>query len=138
MCPKKGLRNAAWLIGTWESKTVRGSLYETWSKGGKDTLTSISYRLKGRDTLLQEIVWLVERHDSLFYVATAFGQNDDQAVSFASRTITDSLLVFENPAHDFPQTITYRRVGADSLVAAIAGKLNGTSQERTFSMKRIQ
>lgn len=31
-------------------------------------------------------------------------------------------MVFENPAHDYPNKIVYQKVGNDSLVAEIFGK----------------
>ena len=39
---------------------------------------------------------------------------------FTATVVSDTLLQFENPRHDFPRLIAYQRRGADSLVARIA------------------
>tara|TARA_Y100000815_G_scaffold271620_1_gene298650 strand:- start:17925 stop:18092 length:168 start_codon:yes stop_codon:yes gene_type:complete len=50
--------------------------------------------------------------------------------------INDSLIVFENPEHDYPQKIAYRKVNADSLVAEISGKPKGIMHSEKFPMKK--
>jgi hypothetical protein len=46
--------------------------------------------------------------------------------------------VFENPAHDFPQRIIYRRLSPDSLVARIEGPgPNNTTRGIDFPMRRV-
>ena len=39
---------------------------------------------------------------------------------FTATVVSDTLLQFENPRHDFPRLIAYQRRGTDSLVARIA------------------
>ena len=55
-------------------------------------------------------------------------------------TASDSLsAVWENPAHDFPQKISYRRIGTDSLVAAIEGPgQGGRTQRMEWRMARAR
>lgn len=46
-------------------------------------------------------------------------------------TSSDSMsAVWENPAHDFPQKISYRRISTDSIVAAIEGPGEGGRTQR--------
>jgi hypothetical protein len=45
--------------------------------------------------------------------------------------------VFENPAHDFPQRIAYRRLSADSIVARISAERDGKSRGMDIRMKRV-
>ena len=47
-------------------------------------------------------------------------------------------LIFENPAHDFPQMITYWNVPPDSLIAEISGLINGEQQAQKFRMRRVE
>jgi len=49
-----------------------------------------------------------------------------------------SEIAFENPEHDFPQHIIYRKVNADSLVAHIEGMEDGTEKHFDFPMKRTR
>lgn len=132
------IQQAAWLIGTWENKTSRGSMYETWTRLNDLEFSGKSYALKAKDTVVFETIRLVQEQDGLFYIPTVKNQNDGLPVRFALKTISDTTLVFENQQHDFPQTISYTRIGADSLVAAIAGMKNGQERRQRFPMKRVQ
>ena len=42
-------------------------------------------------------------------------------------------LLFENPAHDFPQQVGYRREEGDRMVAWIEGTSNGKPRRVEFS-----
>ena len=57
-------------------------------------------------------------------------------IPFAAASVSDSLVVFENPAHDFPQRIEYRRVNADSVVARISATRDGKVQGMDIPMRR--
>ncbi len=70
----------------------------------------------------------------LAYVARPSRQAE---TSFPATMITDSLLVFENPAHDFPQRILYRRRGSDSVVARIEGPRGGQMRGIDFPYARV-
>ncbi|MBO9151544.1 DUF6265 family protein [Chitinophaga sp. GCM10012297] len=132
------ITRAGWLTGTWEHKTPRGITYETWKKVSADELQGASYSLEGNDTTIFESVRLLQKEGRLYYVPTVKGQNNGQPVSFALKQATDEQLVFENPQHDFPQTVSYRRIGADSLVAQISGTRNGQFRTVVFPMKKIR
>lgn len=138
-----GIKKAAWLIGTWENKTPKGSIYETWSKANEHEFLGKSYiireRLQGerKDTIIFENIRLVQEQDGLCYIPTVKNQNGGLPVRFAAKTISATQLIFENPKHDFPQTISYTKIGADSLVAEISGTKNGQARKQTFQMKKV-
>lgn len=135
---EEAIEKARWLIGTWENKTQRGSIYETWTRVSDNELSGKSYRLQQKDTLVFETVKIIQEAQGLFYVPTVKGQNNDLPVRFALKSISDSILIFENAGHDFPQIISYRRVSADSLVAEISGSKNRQRRKQQFPMKRIK
>ncbi len=54
------IQKAEWLIGTWENKTQKGSIYETWTKTGNNELSGKSYSIKGKDTIVFENIRLVQ------------------------------------------------------------------------------
>ena len=56
---------------------------------------------------------------------------------FTSVAVSDSMAVFENPEHDFPQRIIYRRSAADSLHARIEGPRNGQVRGVDFRYGRV-
>lgn len=132
------IENAEWLIGTWENKTSRGSIYETWSKTTDNEFSGKSYIVKEQDTIVFENIRLVQEQDGLFYIPTVKNQNDGLPVRFSTKTISETQLTFENPKHDFPQFISYIQISADSLVAEISGIKNGQERKQTFPMKRVK
>ncbi len=132
------IKKAEWLVGTWENKTQRGTIYETWTKLSAFELSGKSYMLKEKDTIVFETVKLLEEKDSLFYMPTVKNQNGGLPVRFTAKVILDRELVFENRLHDFPQTISYTKVTADSLVAKISGTKNGKERSQKFPMKRVK
>lgn len=135
---KNKIKNAEWLIGTWENKTQRGSIFETWTKISEVELSGKSYILKEKDTIVFETILLLQEQDSLFYIPKVKNQNGDLPVRFNAKTISDTELVFENQQHDFPQIISYTKINADSLIAEISGTKNGKERKQTFPMKRVK
>jgi hypothetical protein len=130
------LEQASWLLGRWENNSPDGNFSEVWERSNDSVFAGYSFVIIGKDTVSSETILLEQRGSSLFYVPTVSGQNNGQAVRFQLTTQTENQLVFENPAHDFPQTITYTRIAPDSLVAKISGLMNGKSHSRDFPMKR--
>ena len=132
------LTKTEWLIGTWESKTSQGNLFETWTKTNEYSLSAKSYYLNNADTVLFETVELKESGDHLFYIVSAPKEKNEKPVAFKSVEVTDEIIIFENKQHDFPQVISYKKVANDSLNAEISGKIDGTIQSEKFPMKRLK
>ena len=133
------LKKMEWLLGTWETKTPKGSLYETWTRKNNTEFQGKSYFLKNKDTLLFETVRLIEKDKKLHYTVSVKKQNGGLPVSFAAENISENeAVVFENPLHDFPQAISYRKTGKDSLLAEISGSKNGREMKQQFPMKKMK
>jgi len=132
------IKKADWLIGTWENKTSKGSLYETWRKINDREYRGKSYILQGKDTVVFETIQIVQDGSNLFYIPTVKDQNNNQPVHFIAKTSSATQLVFENRQHDFPQVITYTKTGTDALTAEISGTKNGKERKQSFPMKRIK
>ena len=127
-----------WLLGTWENKSSKGIIYETWTKVSPKELNGKSYALKERDTIWFETIKLVQASEGLLYIPTVENQNNMLPVTFSLKSISESEMIFENPNHDFPQIISYRQIESDSLVAEISGIKNGQLSKQQFPMKRIR
>lgn len=108
---------ASWLIGCWEARGPSRVLQEQWYPPFGGVMQSIGRSMRNDRFVEGEMIVLRPEGDKLVYVASPTGQ---ARTSFISTTISDTLLVFENPTHDFPKLIGYRR-GADSLHAWIEG-----------------
>lgn len=88
-----------------------------------------------RDTVREwEHLSISQTAAGLAYVAKPSGQAE---ATFPVTQMSDTLLVFENPAHDFPQRILYRRRGADSVIARIEGPRGGQVRGIDFPFARV-
>ena len=132
--PTRGQRatidRAAWLIGCWEARRATGVVQEAWLSPFGGVMQNVGRTTRNGQFLEGEMVLLRASGDSLVYEAAPTGQ---ARTRFTSTTISDTLLVFENPAHDFPKKVGYRAGGSDSLHAWIEG--NG--RRIPFSYGRI-
>jgi hypothetical protein len=136
--PDSQTKLPTWLIGDWRQTTATAqNLVESWSQKNAATLIGRSVQITGVDTVLLENITIINRNDSLLYIPAVPNQNDGKPVIFFCTLQNDSLLVFENPEHDFPQKITYTKITADSVVAAISGVYKEQLRSRSFYMKKL-
>jgi hypothetical protein len=127
---------ADWLVGNWENKSDDGNLLETWKKVNDSLYDGESYYIKGKDTLHSEKIQMKQEGETLYYIATVKGQNNDKPITFVRNDTIDKQLVFENPKHDFPQKISYSQIKKDSIVIEISGIQQGKPSSERFSMKK--
>ena len=78
----------------------------------------------------------MESDGKVTYTPTVQGQNDNMPVTFTMTSKTDDAMTFENPEHDYPKKIVYRKVSADSLVAEISGVQQGKPSSERYPMRR--
>jgi hypothetical protein len=129
------LATLQWMAGCWEmSGSSPRVTNESWMAPRGGLMLGMS-RTVVRDTAREFEALRIERRRG---VATYVAQPGGGApTAFAATTFTDSLVVFANPAHDFPQRILYRRAGRDSIVARIEGDQGGTVRGFDFPMRRV-
>jgi len=131
------LEKANWFLGEWANKSEEGELTERWNKENDSVYHGESYFVVGgKDTVFSEHIRLEEADGKLAYIVTVPGQNNEQPVRFDMTSSTDSQIVFENPAHDYPSKIIYNKVGNDSIVAEICGIQKGKPTSEKFEMKK--
>lgn len=132
------IQKAEWLLGTWENQTPRGSIYEEWEQTSTRELAAKSFAIVENDTIVFETIRLIEDDGDLLYIPAVRNQNEGKPVVFKSEKLTETEMVFSNPEHDFPQFISYTKISADSLVAAIYGTANGQERRVTFPMRKVK
>jgi hypothetical protein len=91
--------------------------------------------VRGSKLVEYELVLIMEQEGRLAYEAHPSGQ---PTATFMATTATDTSVVFENPQHDFPQRVGYRRNGADALDAWVEGQADGKSRRVDFSYQRAR
>ena len=133
--PVDRLAPLGWLAGCWELRTPTRVTMEMWMPPAG------SLMLGGARTVIEgfvrehELVRLAMRGDTLVYTAIPSGQTE---TDFKGHPPADTGFVVENPAHDFPQRIIYRKRGADSLLARIEGPgTGGATRGVDYPMKRV-
>ncbi|GLB52480.1 hypothetical protein NBRC110019_15200 [Neptunitalea chrysea] len=133
------LNKVTWLKGTWKYNYFERPVFEEWNHTSDTLFTGKSYMINEQeDTLVLESVQLIEKNDRLNCIIIVPTQNNNLPITFVSTTITDTSVIFENPKHDFPQVIAYKKLSADSLQATISGIANNEKREIEFSMKRVK
>ena len=131
--PAATVGDLAWMSGRWESAQSGRWTEESWSapRGG----VMLGYSRSGRGEALREFEFL-RLQASEDGVPVYFAQPGGRPpVPFRLTARARTSATFENPAHDFPQRIVYRREG-DTMVATISA-LDGSNAVRwTYRRRR--
>jgi hypothetical protein len=126
----------SWLAGCWKRETARSVVEEQWMAPAGGLMIGMSRTLGAADGRWIEFeqVRIEARGDRAVYVANPSRQ---ATAEFVAVEYDDAHIVFENKAHDFPQRVGYRRVGADSIAAWIEGTDGaGKSRRVDFPYRR--
>lgn len=76
-----------------------------------------------------------EASGEIFFIAKPSGQPE---ATFKMIKGSANEVVFENPQHDFPQRVIYRRQGDDRLLGRIEGVGKGKEKSVDFPMTRAR
>ncbi len=132
------VESLAWLQGCWQLTAPNRVTEEHWMRPAGGTMLGLSRtirRIAQRDSTTEfEFLRLYSRDGRLVYAAQPSGQSPAE---FTERESGEGSIVFENPQHDFPQRIIYRKRGADSLHARIEGTVNAQSRGIDYRYRRI-
>jgi hypothetical protein len=128
----KAIQQLAWLQGCWETSSTTRTIEEQWTAPRGRSMVGLSRTVRGGELVAYELVVIRERGDRLVYIAHPSGQ---PSAEFLSTSLSENGAVFENPGHDFPQRIGYRRQGS-SLQAWIEGTTDGQTRRIEFPYRR--
>ncbi|MBI1766553.1 MAG: hypothetical protein HYR56_34530 [Acidobacteria bacterium] len=135
---KPTVQALGWISGCWEN--TRGKRYneEHWMKAAGNTMLGMSRTLNDGNIREFEFLRIHEGQGAdqgnIYYTSKPSGQPE---ASFKLVSWKESEAIFENPAHDFPQRIIYRRTG-DAMQARIEGKMNGQERGVDFPFTRAK
>ena len=119
---------------TWELRSGQRVTLEMWMPASGDMMLGASRTQVAGVTREYEQLVLSAEGGALVYTASPSRQ---ATTSFTATHASDTALVFENPEHDFPQLIRYRRAGTDSLVARVEGPGRDGPRGIDFPMRRV-
>lgn len=128
------VRQVGWMAGCWERSAGTRLIEEQWMAPRAGLMLGVSRTIVGDSLREYEQVALFERGGRLVYAATPARQTPAE---FESIAVSDTAVTFENPTHDFPQRVIYRRRGADSLVARVEGMRGGQLRGSDYPYRRV-
>ena len=131
------ITDLGWMSGCWEMKSTERNLLinEQWMKPAGGMMIGAGRTVKAGKTVDHEFVRIVEEADGLFYIAKPKANNEETRFKLIKASVTE--VVFENPTHDFPQRVMYRRDG-DKLHARIEGTKDGKTRGIDFPYLRAK
>lgn len=127
--PSTSINDVAWLAGCWEFTRGARHVTEQWTRPDGGTMLGLSRTISNGKTTEYEFVLLREAGGRLEYVARPSRQAE---AVFTSVRVSADEAIFENPQHDFPTRIHYRRQADGRLLATIEGTVNGNRRTIEF------
>jgi hypothetical protein len=124
----------AWLTGCWSRTRANGATEEHWMAPRGGTMLGMSRTVRDGRTVEFEYLQIRHQDGTLVYDARPSGQ---PMATFALVSLADDAATFENPSHDFPQRIIYRRT-ADGITARIEGTMGGKPRAVDFPYTRCR
>jgi hypothetical protein len=109
---------AAWLAGCWMARNGGRRTEEVWMAPAGGVMVGMGRVVRPGRPASWEHLLLGERDGVLTYTALPSGQS---LTHFPLVAAEPGRLRFENPGHDFPRALEYRRPAADSLLVHVFG-----------------
>ena len=132
--PEPDISRLAWMTGCWMQVRANGRVDEQWMAPGGGMMLGMSRTLK--DGKVREFEFLriaPGPNGRLAFVAKPSGQAE---AAFPLKEITRDMVVFEDPAHDFPQRILYKRVDDSTIIGRIEGQIGGQARAIDYPYTR--
>ena len=129
------LADISWIAGDWQTAPGgRAQIEEHWTTAAGGTMMGMSRTVAGEKTAEFEYLRIEQRADGIYYVAHPKARCPGTDFKLTRASATEA--VFENPQHDFPKRIIYRKTADDSLTASIDGG-EGT-KAMSFAFRRMK
>lgn len=127
---KAGIGAVGWMAGSWTGEMDGGIFEEHWMKPAGGSMVGMGRLVVKDKTVLIEFIKITETKDGLVMGVTPNGRTE---VLFPCVKAGKDEAVFENPKHDHPTKITYRKEKDGTLVARIEGP--GGANPTEFRLK---
>jgi hypothetical protein len=129
------IADLSWISGDWQTASGgRAQIEEHWTNVAGGSMMGMSRTVAGEKTVEFEYLRIEQRADGVYYVAHPKARCPGTDFKLTKASGTEA--VFENPQHDFPKRIIYRKNGDDSLTASIDGG-DGT-KAMSFAFRRMK
>lgn len=127
------MSDISWIAGSWQTAPGgRRQIEEHWTAVAGGSMMGVSRTVAGDKTVEFEYLRIEQRADGIYYVAHPKARCPGTDFKLTRASVTEA--VFENPQHDFPKRIIYRKTD-DGLTASIdAGE---GSKAMSFVFKKM-
>jgi hypothetical protein len=133
--PLARIADFGFMAGCWQGGDAQTALEENWMRPGGGTMMGTSRVLAGGKAVFSEFVEVAEKPTGLVItVALGIGK---PGVPFTRIAAGPDEVVFENPAHDFPQRIRYRKQSDTSVTARIEGIEKGQAKGEDYPFRKV-
>ena len=125
----------AWMAGCWVPEKGEPGSVEHWLQPAGGIMLGMGRTVKSGKAVAFEFMQLrVNADGKLVFIALPSGQKE---ATFVATSVGVYSVTFENPQHDFPQKVSYRREPDGRLVGRIEGNRGGTLRGVDFPMRRV-
>ena len=128
------LADISWIAGDWQTEPGgRRQIEEHWTAVAGASMLGMGRTVAGDKTVEFEYLRIEQRADGIYYVAHPKARCPGTDFKLTRASATEA--IFENPQHDFPKRIIYRKTD-NGLTASIDGG-EGT-KAISFAYRRIK
>lgn len=126
---KPTLDSLAWIAGAWAGTAGGVEMEEHWTAPKGNSMIGLHRDVAKGRTVGFEFLRIEQQPAGIVYLSMPNGRSP--ATPFPLKEVSGTRVVFENPAHDFPQRIIYWKDGSD-LCARIEGTMNGKARSEEW------
>ena len=128
------IADVSWIAGDWQTAGGgRRQIEEHWTGVAGGSMMGVSRTIASDKTVEFEYLRIEQRADGVYYVAHPKARCPGTDFKLTRASATEA--VFENPQHDFPKRIIYRKTD-DGLTASVDG--GEGSNALSFPFKRMK
>jgi len=124
------------LTGLWIVEPSEHPSFEYWELINEGHLEGYGFTVINQDTIILEKLKIINENSEYFYVAEVINQNDGNPVYF-KLIQNDTILVFENKEHDFPNRILYDFLDNDLINVLVESSDKENPRKIKLILKRI-
>ena len=97
-------------------------------------MLGINRTIRGGKAVANEFLRIDRKGNDVVYTGLVGTKGE---TPFRLVTQSETEVIFENPTHDFPQRIIYRKTADGGMTARIDGVVNGKERHRDFPFKPV-
>ncbi len=111
----KSIAQIEWILGSWQKVTDKKLFDEQWTRVSADTFEGIGTVTDIlSNAMTGESMRIVQMQQQVFYLAKV--SHNPLPIAFKATECLPHEVTFINTDHDFPNSLTYRRVESELIV----------------------